>query len=243
MEYRCVATSVEGFVQQLAVAYITHGYWFYVTGTIPEGKDPAALDAKLINRYGIAISKWARCRRKKQGLANMQYLRYERFFVLLATKGRHKFFEAERDIVEDARRVAIRFADYSISYRNRRVSVRIAPDGYAALKGYYLKIACRRSEETLAAELARSCLLPYSPVRAQLLNLWRAVNRVRRTAGLPPVPIEVVTRKRRIARPFGLKPSAGGDSHVTVHEAPAPLADDANLPTSNTDSDTRRSGA
>ena len=97
MEYRCVATSVEGFVQQLAVAYITHGYWFYVAGRIPEGKDPTAVDVKLIDRYGIAISKWARARRKKQSLANMQYLRHERFFILLATKGRHDFFEREVD--------------------------------------------------------------------------------------------------------------------------------------------------
>ncbi len=32
MEYVCVATSVEGFVQQLAVAYVTHGYCFCVRG-------------------------------------------------------------------------------------------------------------------------------------------------------------------------------------------------------------------
>ncbi|MCC6357339.1 MAG: hypothetical protein IT450_01235 [Phycisphaerales bacterium] len=104
-------------MQQLAVAYITHGYWFYVTGTIPEGKDPAALDAKLINRYGIAISKWTRCRRKKQGLANMQYLRYERFFVLLATKGRHEFFDREQAVIRDVRRAPIRFAGYSVGCR------------------------------------------------------------------------------------------------------------------------------
>ncbi|MBK8915402.1 MAG: hypothetical protein IPM64_12530 [Phycisphaerales bacterium] len=131
MEYRCVATSVEGFVQQLAVSYITHGYWFYVTGTIPDGKDPAAVDAKLIARYGIAISKWARCRRKKQGLANMQYLRHERFFVLLATKGRHEFFERERASVLDVRRKSIKFAGYCIGCRKGRdgrwhVTVRLA---------------------------------------------------------------------------------------------------------------------
>ena len=28
MDYRCVATSVEGFIQQLAVQYVTHGYSF-----------------------------------------------------------------------------------------------------------------------------------------------------------------------------------------------------------------------
>ncbi|TWT44380.1 hypothetical protein RAS1_07940 [Phycisphaerae bacterium RAS1] len=122
MEYRSVATSVEGFVQQLAVAYITHGYWFYVAGEIPEGKDLAAVDTKLIERYGIAITKWARCRRKKQGLANMQYLRHERFFVLLATKGRHEFFEREQASMRDVRRMPIKLAGYSIGCRK-------GPDG------------------------------------------------------------------------------------------------------------------
>jgi hypothetical protein len=38
--YRCEATSVAGFVQQLAVAYVRNGYWFYVQGTIPKRKSP-----------------------------------------------------------------------------------------------------------------------------------------------------------------------------------------------------------
>ena len=58
--YRYRATSIEGFVQQLAVSYVTHGYWFYVSGWIPQGKDPEKTDAKLIERYGIDVSKWTR---------------------------------------------------------------------------------------------------------------------------------------------------------------------------------------
>ena len=38
MEYRCVATSVAGFVQQLVSCYLPHGYWFYVSGIIPPGE-------------------------------------------------------------------------------------------------------------------------------------------------------------------------------------------------------------
>jgi hypothetical protein len=50
MQYRAVATSVEGFVQQIACCYLRHGYWFYVTGRIPRGKDAEIVDAKLIER-------------------------------------------------------------------------------------------------------------------------------------------------------------------------------------------------
>ena len=45
MFYRAVTPTLEGFIQQLACCYLTHGYWFYVSGFVPEGKDPAAVDA------------------------------------------------------------------------------------------------------------------------------------------------------------------------------------------------------
>ena len=53
MAYRCVATSVAGFVQQLAVSYVAHGYYFYVKGWIPERKTPARIDEKLVSKYGL----------------------------------------------------------------------------------------------------------------------------------------------------------------------------------------------
>src|SRR5262249_29465887 len=62
MEYRCETRSVAGFVQQLAVAYVGRGYFFYVTGEIPERKDPCGVDAKLIAKYGLAIGKTGRAR-------------------------------------------------------------------------------------------------------------------------------------------------------------------------------------
>jgi hypothetical protein len=93
--YHWEATSLEGFIQQLAVGYVSRGYVFYVTGFIPLGKDPLAIDEKLVCRYGIAISKWARARRKQEGQANLQYLRFRQFFVLLATPGKHRFFIEE----------------------------------------------------------------------------------------------------------------------------------------------------
>ncbi|MBK8270711.1 MAG: hypothetical protein IPK83_21355 [Planctomycetes bacterium] len=207
MEYRCVTTSVEGFVQQLAVAYITHGYWFYVAGEIPEGKDPAAVDVKLIERYGIAISKWARCRRKKQGLANMQYLRHDRFFVLLATKGRHEFFERECDVFRDVRRAPIKFAGYSIGCRKGRggrwhASVRIERDYFTDMKAWLIEWGLRRGSRSVEEEFAGLRHQPYAPIRRQLMEVWRAVNRVRHTAALEQVPIEAVPWKRRIVGPF-----------------------------------------
>jgi len=90
--YRCVAITPKGCIQQLAVCYVGRGYWFYVTGEVPEHKDPADVDGKLIERYQVDLSRWARLRRKKAGLASIQYLRHGRFFVLVATHERDLWF-------------------------------------------------------------------------------------------------------------------------------------------------------
>lgn len=78
MEYRCEATSATGFVQQLVASYLPHGYWFYVQGCIPLNKNPEMIDAKLIEKYGVAVSRQTRSRHKALGFANVHYLRYRR---------------------------------------------------------------------------------------------------------------------------------------------------------------------
>lgn len=204
--YRCVATSVEGFIQQLAVCFVGRGYWFYVTGIVPEHKDPTSIDRKLIERYRVDISKWAKARRKRAGLANVQYLRHGRFFVLLATHGQHEIFSAERSVLRDARRTPIRFAGYAVSYRGGHPHVRIDRDAYLDLKGRLLDRAIRADAETLGQVLRFSRFEPYAPVRRQLLAVWRAVNRVRNAAGLEPLPVECIRMRRQIVRPFGNEP-------------------------------------
>jgi hypothetical protein len=200
--FRCEATTVEGFVQQVAVSYLARGYWFYVAGQVPEGKDPQAVDRKLIKRYGIAASQWERTRRKQAGFSNVQYIRHGNFFLLLATHGQHRFFEEEAGQIRDARRVSIKFAGYSLSFRNGRACVRIESGAYKRLKAHFLDLACRRSVEMLGAEFRRIGFVPYAPVRQQLLQVWRAVNRARKVAGYAPVPVECVPWKRPIVKPF-----------------------------------------
>lgn len=200
--YRCETTSVAGFVQQLAVSYLVNGYWFYVTGSIPEHKDPRRVDQKLIMRYGIDLSKWTRARRKRAGGANLQYLRHERFFVLLATYGQHPFLLEEERGIKDARETPIRFHGYAISYRGGHAHVRIEQEEYNRLKAYFVDLAVHRSAESLERELGRLPFEPYAPIRRQLLAILRAVNEARRTAGFHPVEDTCFRFKRRIYRPF-----------------------------------------
>ena len=215
MVYRTEATSIEGFIQQLAVSLVGKGYFFFVTGSVPEGKDPRAVDEKLIGRYGIDISKWARVRRKRAGTANVRYIRFDRFFVLVATHGRHAFFEAEASSIRDARRTPIRFAGYSVSYRGGHPHVRIEQEEYKGLKAYFLDLAVHRSVTDLERELRQLRFEPYAPIRRQLLCILRAVNQARKKSGFTPITNRVFHFRRRIYRPFEWDCSTA-DSHEQI---------------------------
>lgn len=197
---------MEAFVQQLAISYIGSGYWFYVTGVIPERKSPELVDQKLIQKFNIGISKWARARRKQAGHANVHYLRFGRFFVLIATRGKHPFFEEHPDF-KDVRRDPVKFGGYSISYkfgvdRKWHSSVRIHPEEYRKLKAHLVGLSTCRSVENLSEEFRRVRFEPYAPIRRQLLNILRAVNRERLSAGFEPVPFSALRLSRRGQKVF-----------------------------------------
>ncbi len=201
--YRCDAASLAGFVQQIAVSYIANGYYFYVLGLVPERKDPRAIDAKLVTRYGIDCSKYVRARRKQAGRANLHYIRYREVFVLLATHGAHPFFEEEAGQIRDVRREPLKVLGYAIGVRAGRVSVRIERGEYRNLRAYFHGLATRRPAAVLADELASLPYEPYSPVRRQLLGLLGLVNRARKEAGLDEVPLSCLRFRRRIVSAFG----------------------------------------
>ncbi len=209
MAYRCVAVSVAGFVQQLAVAYVANGYWFYVMGRVPDPKDPVSVDRKMVTQYGIDVSKWTRARCKKTGQARVQYLRYGRFFVILATHGEHPFFAVEGKQVRDFRRHPLHFMGYAISCRQGRdgktwhPSVRIDRGLCLELKARFAALAVHRPLEELCRELRRIDFEPYAPVRDQLRGILRAVNRRRKAAGLELVPWEALWLRRMPVKPFG----------------------------------------
>ena len=221
MAYRVEATSVEGFVQQIACSYLRHGYWFYVTGNVPTDKDPRAVDEKLIGKYDIAVSESTRRRRKQAGLSNLQYIRHGRFFAVMATKGRHPFFEEEKARLRDFRLHPLRYAGYSISYKRGgrtrtgeldtrwHAHVSIDRDHYLDLRAKFLDLAARRRADDLALAFYELPFERYAPVRRQLLLLLRRVNEVRRQAGHGPVSNDVLCLRRRIVRPFAAAWSAG----------------------------------
>ena len=213
MAYRYEAASPEAVVQLIAASYLRHGYFWYVTGTIPERKDPREVDRKLIEKYDIDLSDWERSRRKKRGIAGVHYLRHDRWFILIATEGHHALKApasagGEKEQLRDCRRVPIRFMGYSISYRRAGVTpkgaagpkwhahVRIDARTYLGLKAHFLDQACHRSPENLAHEFARIPFARYAPIRRQLLTLLRQVNDARDRMGYERLPHTVLRLRR-----------------------------------------------
>lgn len=205
--YRYEAASADGFVDQL-IRYIGTGHYFYVTGRIPDKKAPESVDRKLLDRYEIEMPRWQRSRKKQAGTASVHYLRFERFFILIATHGRHRFFdEHDPSQVQDCRRVGIKFEGYSIRYRYSdhtkkwHTLVRLDADTYKGLKAHLTELATKRSKVDLEDSLRSVWFQPYRPVREQLLNILRAMNCKRKTAGLEPLDWQRSIRQKRRKKP------------------------------------------
>ena len=156
-----------------------------------------------------------RAANRKSGKANLQYIRHEHFFVLMATQGEHSFFQDEAGQIRDLRRVPLRYRGYSISYRRGgrtrkgeidsrwHAHVQIEQQKYRELKSWFESIATRRNEQFLTEALRNIPWEPYAPVRRQKLNIVRAVNRKRKDVGQTLVPLESIRLKRKIVKPFG----------------------------------------
>ena len=107
-KYQCEVASVDGLVQQVAVSYLRHGYWWFVTGMIPERKDPREVDHNILTKYDIRKDWRFAAHRKSRGIANLQYIRHGRFYVIMATKGLHEFKQREQKRFE--MHVSVRFS-------------------------------------------------------------------------------------------------------------------------------------
>ena len=217
--YRCEAVSLEGFIQQLAIGYVARGYFFFVKGRVPCRLDTREHDERMLAKFDVAHSKHARYRRRRrvdesgQQLANTQYLRHRNFWVLLSTAGSHQFFQEHLTLdrktqtitrqYRDVRRQPVVYGGYSVSHTQGRTTVRISPKAYRELKDYYLDIALTPSAEQLANELWRSPFDSYGGVTNQMHAILRAVNQLRKTAGLRLVPRESIRTKRKQLFPFG----------------------------------------
>ena len=214
-DYRYEATSVDGFVAQV-VRYVASGYYFYVRCLIPEHKDPQVVDAKLLARYQVCQPRWRRERRRLKQNAGVHYLRHNRLFVLMLTKGRHEAFYADHgQKVIDIRRIALKAFGYSIRYafsresKRWKVSVRLDEPTYRTLRAHMLTMAAWESHRCpyrMEREFSRLPYQPYSPVYRQLVSIAKAVNRPRKRRGFAPIDYGCIPNKKRLTKVFVEQP-------------------------------------
>jgi hypothetical protein len=222
VQYPCVARSIDAFLAQV-VRYVSSGHFFYVRCLIPDRKDPAAVDAKILDLYQVRRARWQRKRRNLKNTAGIHYLRCGRLFVIMLTKGQHAaFYRDHGPRVLDIRRTAFKVFGYSIRWgfseaeRRFRASVRLDRETYRELKEHMLAICvwprCR-SPEAMEREFHRLPYQLYGPVREQLYRIARAVNRRRRRAGLPLIDYQCISSKMRVTKVF-VEPDDGALGEV-----------------------------
>lgn len=219
-DYRPETTSPEGFVQHVACNLLPHGYHFFISGWVPDRKDPLAVDRKLLAKYRIDVSPKTRHRRKLAGEANLHYVRWGHQFLVLATHGRHDFFADETGQIRDVRKVPIAFRGYSIRVvqgqflrkdnpddpplvdPKHRVRVQVGRLAFREIEAEFLNSAGRWSVEEFGRRFYTLPFEPYAPVRQQFLNLLRRVNQKRAEARLDKIPPTVIRYRRKIVKPF-----------------------------------------
>lgn len=202
MGQQFVASSVVGFVRHLALYHVNRGYEFYLTGRVPERKQshPEEVDRAIVEKYGIAMSKYARHRRRRAGEAAVAYYRHGDFWVMVATEGVHRFFEDNAGGIKSFRRHPLVFGGYSISIKAGKLHVQLADDFYREIRGYLVNQAVHRSASRLAQEIYELPVEPFGPVQRQLRKILREVNAERKTAGMARVPGRAIPCRLRIVR-------------------------------------------
>ena len=224
--YTCEARSIDAFLAQV-VRYVSSGHCFYIRCRIPDGKDPIAVDEKIVSLYDVQRSRWQRKRRNLKTTAGIHYLRYGRLFVVMLTKGQHEaFYRDHGSSVLDIRRTALKAFGYSIRLgyseveKRWRVSVRLDKETYRRVKSHMLTICtwpAYRSKETMEQQFRGLPYQVYGPVREQLYIIAKTVNRIRGRTGLSPVDYQCISNKMRVTKVFA-DPAAGGSEPKRVLE-------------------------
>lgn len=186
------------FLRRIAFDYVRYGYYRYAVRTIPSGKDLLAIDEKLRKTYDITACRMTRTRRRRQGQAIAQYLRWDHTFVLLATEGHHETFEKLRS--HDIRHTPLHLGAYSIGLRRGTtvtVHIQVARRVWRQVKRLIRRRELRPHEE-VARLIHTLPFFNFPGVVAQKQKLLREVNRRRKRAGLPRITLPLSSKEQHV---------------------------------------------
>lgn len=188
------------FLRRISFDYVRYGYYRYVVRQIPEGKDLLAIDKKIRQTYHITSCRTTRTRRRRQGLAIAQYLRWHHTFVLLATEGHHEMFEKLRSY--DIRHTPLHLGAYSIGLRGEKVSIQVAKRAWRQVERRVRRVELRNLPEVehLVTTLT---YYQFPGVMRQKWQLIQKVNIRRKRAGLSKVALSTPPKISVISRREG----------------------------------------
>lgn len=161
--------------------YLRYGYIYYYSRTIPTHKDAAKIDTKLVLLYDVTYNRRLRAARKKKGIRNIIYLRYQSQFILLATEGTHKQFDRLKFC--DFRTQSFHFYYYSIMVKNEKPSIRIQQKIYIQRRKK-ARIIAHHQHEKVEGFLKEISPYSFKGINEQRWKLYKLVNQKRKTAGL-----------------------------------------------------------
>jgi len=228
-QYQYESPSLDGFVQRIVVLS-QKGYYYFLNGTIPAGRDLIYTDQKLLEKSVAWVTKDQRYLRKQQGKANAHYFRHDRDWAVMLTDGAHPMRrENQKERLLDLRNEEhppLYVGGYSIKLRRDgtpegqrrgklRAAVRIDDDSYSLLKARFLELCLRRPSGVLAASIYNVPFEPYAPVYRQMTAIVKAMNERRAKANMPEVPLDSVRFMRTLPKHF----QEVGDDGVAAYEA------------------------
>lgn len=229
-----VVHSIDAFLSQL-LRLTGRGYYFCFYNELKEGKDPLKLDAKLIEQWQLDKPYWRREPRYRGKAPSVWYLRFERHYVLLSTKGRcvekgkegepHPFFIEYEKTLFDIRKYALYFCGYSIRYPKSRTTgkhhafVRLDKPTYQRLHETLCKKAISeryRERSAIEAEFQNIPWQPYREVGVQIRRILNEVNRRRvRYKGFAPARVKCVRWRIRTVKVYDDEFSARDAARLT----------------------------
>ena len=207
--YPCVAASRQAFIDQLAYAYIAYGYRFYVTGVVPERLTSGELDARLIEKFGLDISRDRRSSQRAAGDGSIHYLRHDRFWVLISTPARNgnQFFTENTEprtgdhLWHDVWTRAISIHGYAIRAPVGKLLIKVERHEFKRLKSELLELAKFVPAERLTTILKqRFRYEQYPGVQEQLYGLVATLNQRPKRSGLGRIEFTQLKCGRKIVR-------------------------------------------
>ena len=180
------ADTLGEFLWKVAL-YMRYGYLRYAVRTIPEGKEFTTVDENIQRDFSISRDRMERMRRRKKGLANVVFVRFNYTVIRLATDGTHELFDKIDAL--DFRQNPLQFSGYSIGIKGHKPYIKITARRFKAIRKQVQGIALHNHRK-VTDYVQRISPFSFSGVADQRWKLLKEINRRRKKAGLPRIQWE-----------------------------------------------------